>query len=243
MFQPEKTNKLQIILLALSAIAFILLILAVINIASPKDKDIITNNWQSPISQNFNIVSKNMVSFLADNPIVEPQIRATDPIIGQSEAPITIYEYSSLACPSSARMNPLMAEILSLYPDKVRLIWKDLPLEDVYPGATKAHLALRCAQQQDKFSQYQELLFANQENFSQENILALADKAGLNLDDFNTCLTDPQTAQLIADNIAEAENLDIPGTPHFYINSQELLGVSQLEDFERIIDAELSQEL
>jgi len=239
----NKINPFQLIVLALSAIGFIFLILAIINIATLANSNQTNNNQPALTNQSADIVSKNMVSFLADNPIVEPQIRDTDPILGSKEAPITIYEYSSLACPSSARMNPLIKELLKLYPDKVKIVWKDLPLADVYPNAKGAHLALRCAQEQNKFSEYQELLFANQNDLSQKNLLALANQAGLNLDNFNTCLADSQTAQLINENIAEAESLDIPGTPHFYINSQELLGISQLEDFQQIIDAELSKKL
>ena len=239
----NKINPFQLIVLALSAIGFIFLILAIINIATLANSNQTNNNQPALTNQSADIVSENMVSFLATNPIARPEIRDTDPILGSKEAPITIYEYSSLACPSSARMNPLIKELLKLYPDKVKIVWKDLPLADVYPNAKGAHLALRCAQEQNKFSEYQELLFANQNDLSQKNLLALANQAGLNLDDFNACLIDSQTAQLINENIAEAESLDIPGTPHFYINSQELLGISQLEDFQQIIDAELSKEL
>lgn len=232
----QKISIFQLILIALTGIAIIFFILSLINVFSNRSAATAAAG-----KNNGNIIAKNLVSFWEDNKITAPELKSTDPILGNSEAPITIYEYSSLSCPNSAKMNPIVKEIVKIYPQEVRLVWKDLPLSDTYPDATLAHLAARCAQKQNKFWEYQELLWNNQNDFSRDNLILLAKESDLDETVFANCLDNQETAGLVNEGIAEAKTLDIPGTPHFYINSQELLGLNSLADFQKIIEVELNR--
>jgi protein-disulfide isomerase len=134
-----------------------------------------------------------------------------------------------------------LQSIIKSYPGKVKLIWKDLPLREEYPDSLIAHIGARCAQKQGKFWEYSDLLWQDQNNFSTSSALALAKKLKLDTNLFNACLQNPETKALIAHDEQEADELAIPGTPHFYINNQEISGVGSIDDFKKLIDAELNR--
>src|SRR5262245_2404798 len=77
------------------------------------------------------------------------------PFVGASVAPVTIVEFSDFHCPFCQRAEDTIGQILSRYGDRVRLIWRDYPIDNLHPQARKAHEAARCASDQGKFWPYQ----------------------------------------------------------------------------------------
>ncbi|MDO8668703.1 MAG: thioredoxin domain-containing protein [Candidatus Buchananbacteria bacterium] len=188
-----------------------------------------------------NIESSNLISYVKKNIITEPTVNPDSPVLGPADAPVTIFEFSCYGCPASRDIQPILKEVLAKYPDKVKLVWKDLTLPDLYPQAELAHLASRCAQEQSKFWPYQEQLWQNQNDFSLNNLKKIGQDIGLNASTLNDCITSKKFQNLIDADVSEAAQLMISGTPHFYINSQEIFGLATLEDFETVINAELNR--
>jgi protein-disulfide isomerase len=92
------------------------------------------------------------------------------PFKGAATAPVTIVEFSDFHCPFCKRVLPTLAQIESQYGDKVKLIFRDYPIDQLHPGARKAHEAARCANEQGKFWAYHDLLFANAPRMSPEQL-------------------------------------------------------------------------
>src|SRR5262249_7566895 len=102
------------------------------------------------------------------------------PARGQASALVTIVEFSDLQCPFCARVVPTLQELIDLYPDQVRWVFKNYPL-DFHPDALLAHAAVVAAAQQGKFWEMHDLIFQNQGNLKRDNLLAEARSLNLEM--------------------------------------------------------------
>lgn len=186
-----------------------------------------------------NFVSKNLITLIQNDLAKEPQIKDGSPVLGKSNAPVTIFEYSSFSSDFSAQIQKTLKQILAKYPDQVKLVWKDMPTGG--GNIITAHEAARCAQKQNKFWQYYDGLWPLNRNFDFDNLKKIAKDIGLNERQFESCLKNRDTLNLINDDLKEADDLAIPGSPHFYINQQEFMGLINFADFENAIETELNR--
>ncbi|MFA6918630.1 MAG: DsbA family protein [Patescibacteria group bacterium] len=222
---------------AFVCMVFILIILLIIIIAVFRSSN--TKNLTG--SQTQVKIEPGIVSTVKEQTLSAPKSDTKSPTLGDAKAPISIFEYSSFSCRSSREIQSTLQAIIKSYSGKVKLIWKDLPLREEYPNSLIAHIGARCAQNQGKFWEYANLLWQDQNNFSTSSAMTLAKKLKLDTNLFSTCLESPEIKTLIANDEQEANELAIPGTPHFYINNQEISGVGSIDDFKKLIDAELNR--
>lgn len=173
--------------------------------------------------------------------ITYPSVTFIDPQIGSKDAPITIIEFSDFNCPYCSEVQSVLQDVLEKYDGIVRLAWKNLPITEIHPSSLKAAEAAMCAADQDKFWPYHDLLFKNQGSFSQADLVKLAKDLDLDAGSFEACLDDRKMFPRIQKSLQEAKDLQIDGTPHFYINHQEISGVASLEDFSAVINVELNK--
>lgn len=88
------------------------------------------------------------------------------PALGKENAPVTLIEFSDFQCPFCGRFySGAEAQIKKEYVEtgKVKIYYRDFPLIQIHPGAQKGAEAGRCANDQGKFWQYHDLIFANQD--------------------------------------------------------------------------------
>lgn len=136
------------------------------------------------------------------------------------EAKITIVEFSDFACPACKNLYPQMKAIQKEYGDKVNFVYRHFPL----PGHKNGFVAAKAAEaagKQDKFWEMHDLLFENQEVWSEkdnfENIAQdYAIKLGLNAANFKTDYD--QVYDSIKEDLDDASNLGVFSTPTVYIN-------------------------
>jgi protein-disulfide isomerase len=135
-----------------------------------------------------------------------------------------------------------LKKIEEVYGNKVRFVWKNLPLS-FHQNAAPAALAAAAAHQQGKFWEFHDRLFANQSLLNAANYLKYARELGLDLDRFEKDTKSPSSAagKQIETDKAEAEALGITGTPAFFVNGRYLSGAKPFEDFAKVIDAELAR--
>lgn len=236
----KSPNYLKFILIVFAVIIISLVLLSFFT--DPVEK--INNNDTVLGSSNYDIpdiVSGNLISYIKQKTITGPSINDNSPILGNIDAPITIFEFSCFGCPASRKIQPILDQLLDKYESEIKIVWKDLLIPEIYPEAEIAHVAARCAQRQDKFWEYSKLLWNNQNDFSRDNLKNLASEIDIDTKEFEECLDDKDIIEIINSDIDEAAQLSIPGTPHFYINTQEISGIATLEDFEQIINVELSR--
>jgi predicted DsbA family dithiol-disulfide isomerase len=160
---------------------------------------------------------------------------------GNPEAPVTIVEFSDFHCPFCNRVQPSLTELLARYDGKVRLEFRDFPLDTLHPRARAAAEAANCAGDQGKFWEYHDLLFAQAPKASVEDLKGYARTVGLDAEQFDSCLFQSTHHDAVQRDIDEATKLGMTGTPAFFINGRPLSGAQSLEKFVQIIDDELAR--
>jgi len=175
--------------------------------------------------------------------IETPKVAETDPIFGDIEkSKVNIVVYSDFQCPYCREYFNEVKAIAAEYDDEVALIYKDLPL-DFHPRAEISAIAARCAQDQEMFWEMSEILYDKQDDWANETSTDVfkqyARQLGLNALEFNDCIDEKQHVDLIEQDVEEAGEYGVSGTPATFINSQFVSGVIQGSDLKKIINDEL----
>ena len=123
----------------------------------------------------------------------------------------------------------------------MQIVWKNLPLTSIHQYAMGAAIAAEAAQNQGKFWEYHDKLFANQSKLSPEDLKQYAKDVGLNTTKFEADLASPATKQRVSADISEANSLGVTGTPAFFVNGRFLSGAQPFDGFARVINAELQR--
>lgn len=161
------------------------------------------------------------------------------PVRGNASAPVTLVEFSDFHCPYCKRVQATLTELLSRYPDKLRIVYMDLPIESLHPTAQRASEAARCARDQNKFWEYHDKIYAGGPDTSPEYLRKLATDVGLDVGGFEQCLASGKHKPGIASDLEQASRLGLNGTPAFFVNGRPLSGAQPLEAFVQLIDEEL----
>jgi len=161
------------------------------------------------------------------------------PTKGPDNAKVTIVEYTDFQCPFCARVQPTLTKILEKYPQDVRKVFKQHPLS-FHKDAPLAAEASLAAGAQGKFWEMKEVLFNNQKQLKEENLIQYAQELGLDLEQFKSDLTTHKYKEQVDRETEEAVKLGATGTPAFFVNGRYLSGAKPLESFVEVIDEELS---
>jgi protein-disulfide isomerase len=175
--------------------------------------------------------------------LVAPRVTvasAGHPWTGGKDAPVTIVEFSDFQCPYCRAAEPILKQIRAKYGDQVKLVYMDFPL-GMHPHAMDAAVAGRCAADQDKFWQLHDAMFSDQTKLDAASLKASAAKAGLDSSKFNACFDAKTGAAGIKQDQAQGERLGVSGTPTFFVNGREMVGMESEKGFSDVIDDELSR--
>lgn len=178
------------------------------------------------------------VAVLLERP--RTQVEAIGPARGPADAPVTIVEFSDYQCPFCRRAEPTVQEVLKRYEGKVRFVFRHFPLDRIHPQARGASEAAACADQQGKFWEYHEGLFAENAQLDRPGLDALAEKSGLDAAAFKACMDEGRTKDLVQKDLEAGTAAGVSGTPAFFINGIPLRGALPAADFQRVIDEELA---
>jgi len=177
-----------------------------------------------------------------------------DPIMGDPDAPITIIEFSDFQCPFCARFySQTLPLIYEEYIDqgKVKLVFRDFPIQSIHPNAVPASVASECANEQGKFKEMHDILFGNQNQWNnQETVDALslfsqyATEIQLEQETFDSCLTSSKYIEEIQKDLNDGQNYGVTGTPGFFVGNDqigyvEIKGAQPFDIFKKVIDAQL----
>ncbi|HZA51556.1 MAG TPA: thioredoxin domain-containing protein [Myxococcaceae bacterium] len=167
------------------------------------------------------------------------EVEATGPAKGPENAKVTIVEFSDFQCPYCSRAADTVQQVMENYPGKVRLVFRHFPL-DFHKQAPKAAEASLCANDQGKFWEYHDALFKNQDKLMPDDLKQHAQSIGLDAAKFDQCLSSGKYAEAVKKDMAAGQKAGVSGTPAFFINGMMISGAQPLEEFKRLIDAELS---
>jgi protein-disulfide isomerase len=162
-----------------------------------------------------------------------------DRVRGPANAPITIIEFADFECPFCAEAEGTMRTLMAKYPGQIRFAYRDFPW-DFHPQARPSAEASRCALAQGKYWEYHDLLYMNQSRRYAGDLSEFAAALNMDLPKFDKCIADRSFAADVQKDFDAGKDLRISGTPAFFINGILVTGAVSVQEFSRIIDAELA---
>ena len=133
-----------------------------------------------------------------------------------------------------------MDQVLKAYPKEVKFVYKEFPLTTIHQNALNAARAAVAAQQQGKFWEMHDKLFANQRTLSPDNVKQYAQQIGLNVAKFEKDLTSPEVQKQIDDDMKLAQEAEVRGTPTLFLNGKRVMN-RNFEGLKEMIDEALKQ--
>ncbi len=183
--------------------------------------------------------AKADISILLQPPSVQVTYDAAR-VKGNPRAPVTIIEFSDFQCPYCKKAAITLNDLLAKYDGRVKLAFRDFPLRQLHPQAEMAAEASRCAGEQRKFWQYHDALFADQTKLDEAGLTATAQRLGLDVSAFRSCLASVKFKAQVEQDIQEGTKAGITGTPGFFINGVFVNGSQPQAEFEKVIDQALA---
>ena len=172
--------------------------------------------------------------------------------LGQGDARVEITEYLDFECPVCAsfavvQMPTIKEQLINT--GKVRWRYRDFPLPNHRYSRFSAHAA-QCAGAQGRFFEMHDQLFYNHQ-WAQTGkdpsrlFRELAQKSGVNLEAYDTCMQEGRYAQRIEFSRQEGDQKAVNGTPTFFVNGTQafttLRRVPTSDDFKALVDSVIAR--
>ena len=187
------------------------------------------------ISDNGKVILRGDVFNIDQQPFqsnLDKLTLADQPSYGPANAPVTIVEFGDFECPDCKMEAPVLRQdVAQAFDGKVRVVFKNYPLQSVHPWALDAAIAGRCVYQQgnDAFWKFYDWDYANQDEIDGSNlnskVLDWAGKNGLDAVKLGQCLDSKATLPEVNKSIAEGHELGVQGTPTLFINGRKIGGL------------------
>jgi predicted DsbA family dithiol-disulfide isomerase len=176
--------------------------------------------------------------------LLEPPRFAVDagrgPSHGPAGAPVTVVEFSDFQCPYCATLMPSLKRLEEQYGDSVRIVFRHFPLP-MHKDAFKAAEAAACADEQGRFWEMHDKLFANQQSLQTADLKALARGVGLDPEAFGRCLDAGRGRERVQEDVANGSAYGISGTPTVFVNGRLLGGAVPYELLAKVIQDEMDR--
>jgi protein-disulfide isomerase len=175
---------------------------------------------------------------LLEDPVTIPT--AGSPVRGPADAAVTLVEFSDFQCPYCMIAVVKLNAVMAAYPGKIKLIFKQFPL-DMHSQAALAAAAAIAAHRQGKFWLMHDALFAHRTELSRPVILGLAHTVGLDTQRFEADLNSAETKAAAARDMQDGERAGVEGTPSVFIDGRKYNGDLGLAAMRTVIDEELKK--
>lgn len=162
---------------------------------------------------------------------------------GPMNAPVVIEEFADFQCPTCASMHPRVQELLATYGNRVRVIYRQFPLQG-HQWSYDAACATEAAGMQGKFWDMQNLIFTNQQAWSNSPdarriFTDYAKTLGLDVQKFSDDMIGMAVKNRVDADLQRGRAIGVASTPSFYINNQPL--GNNLNGLRQVVDAELQK--
>lgn len=164
----------------------------------------------------------------------------SDRVLGDPNAPITIYDFSSMTCPHCAAFHTeTLPELKKEFIDtgKAKLVYRDFPFDAV---ALRASMLARCSPPERYFG-FLDVLFRSQQKWitAEDPLAALAQTgrlAGVSQQDFDACMANEELVNGLVEKRLEAEQkYEVRSTPTFVLvqgdRQEKIVGNQTLDQF------------
>jgi len=175
------------------------------------------------------------------------------PVRGSKDAKVTVVVYDDFQCPYCSRMHQTLNDLLKVYGDRIKVIYKDYPLVQIHPWSERAAIDSGClAKQSDgaywDFADYVHLNGKQIQGEQRPLNVQLAEVDRITLDvgkrhsvdaaGLESCIKAQSTTDLKA-SVKEAESVGVEATPVLFINGEKLDGAVPEDELRLVLDKDL----
>ena len=134
------------------------------------------------------------------------------PYKGSQDAPVTIVVFSDFQCKFCKKLGPLLDQVLELYPEDVKIFFKNFPLKQnsISPKAAMAALA---AHKQSRFWLYHDRLFDNSEELNEQKLKEIALELKLDQKKFEKDMNDPKIRSMVQRDFQDGQKAGVRSVP------------------------------
>ena len=157
--------------------------------------------------------------------------------IGNASSSIVVEEFADFQCPACRGAHEQISlPLLEKYGKNIRYEFHHMPLRQIHPFAQEAAEASECAADQEKFWEFVNDTFKNQELLKREDLIARGEKIGVtDVDLFERCIKSRIKRDAVQEDYDDGRGRGVSGTPTYFIN-EEKVARNTLEEITRIIE-------
>lgn len=148
-------------------------------------------------------------------------VGALDHIEGKSGATVTLVEYGDYLCPHSAEAHPLIKRLKKEFPNELQFVFRNFP-DEIHPDSLIAAQAAEAAGLQNKFWEMHDLIFEQQEQITEDNLIYFAETLNLNVEKFENDRTSQNVLSKIESDVESGVRSYVEDTPTFFIDDERL---------------------
>lgn len=184
------------------------------------------------------------------DPSTLPRVAAAGILKGNADAPVQVIEFADFECPACGNFAMVtMPDVMKRLVETGQVAFRfyDLPLE-MHRNAVPAHNAAHCANEQGKFWEMADLIFAGQFDWNTQAsrnpkriFEGYADRLGLDVKKWSECVDSGRMLPQIFANRDEAGRYRVRSTPTFVIGGQVVEGSVPYDEFKKYVDAAFAQ--
>ena len=179
-----------------------------------------------------------------------PKVESQGYVMGSPSAPLEVTEFGDFECPQCGRFATLTEpDVRTRLVNTGTIRWRyiDFPLE-MHHNTWNASIAAACADEQGKFWEMHDAIFAAQDQWDGEAtsnpnkvLKQIGDPLVADKDKFNSCVDDQRTKPKVQAHYQLASARKLPGTPSFIIGSQQISEFLSYDDFKKLVDQEIAK--
>ena len=124
----------------------------------------------------------------------------------------------------------MIRELLDVFGDDLRYVWRHLPLNDVHPNAQLAAEAAEAAAAQGAFWEMYDMLLAHQDELTPATSAATPRSSGSTPSASGDELRHHEHAARVTEDVASADASGVAGTPTFFVNGRRHQGAYDVGD-------------
>lgn len=147
-------------------------------------------------------------------------VNEKDHVQGNPDAPVELVEYGDFQCSHCGRAYPEIKRIQKRLGKDLKFVFRNFPLTNVHQNAKHAALAAEAAAAQGKFWEMHDMLFENQQNLEDEDLIEYAEKIGLDVEEFKNDLENQAYMEKVESDFESGMRSGVNATPTFFVNGE-----------------------
>jgi protein-disulfide isomerase len=147
-----------------------------------------------------------------------PVNSSRDHVLGPRKAPVTLLEYGDYECPYCRQANLIVGQVVQQLGNEMCFAFRNFPLTQIHLHAQHAAEAAECAGAQNKFWEMHDILYENQQDLEDENLVEYVEVLELNMSRFQDNFYNHTFALRVREDFLSGIRSGVNGTPTFYIN-------------------------